>query len=95
MYENDTDYVSAARAIDLYKADKGLNKRKTRSDKDAATSVGVRNSSSAPSNDDSDGSFYESQVNKMSIQQYEANQEAIEKAIRSGKFVYDVSGSAR
>ena len=95
LYENDTDYVSAARAVDLYKADKGLNKRKTRSDKDAATSVGVRNSSSAPSNDDSDGSFYESQVNKMSIQQYEANQEAIEKAIRSGKFVYDVSGSAR
>lgn len=95
LYENDTDYISAGRAIDLYKADKGLNKRKTRSDKDAATSVGVRNSSSAPSNDDSEGSFYESQVNKMSIQQYEANQEAIEKAIRSGKFVYDVSGSAR
>jgi hypothetical protein len=55
----------------------------------------VRNSSSAPSNDDADGTFYESQVNKMSIQQYEANQEAIEKSMRSGKFVYDVSGSAR
>jgi hypothetical protein len=95
LYENDTDFVSASRAIDLYKADKGLNKRKTRSDKDAATSVGVRNSSSAPSNDDADGTFYESQVNKMSIQQYEANQEAIEKSMRSGKFVYDVSGSAR
>ena len=95
LYENDTDYVSAGRAIDLYKADKGLNKRKARSDKDAATSVGTRNSSSTPSNDDSEGSFYESQVNKMSIQQYEANQEAIEKAMRSGKFIYDVSGSAR
>jgi hypothetical protein len=96
LYENDTDFVSASRAIDLYKSDKGLNKtKKTRSDKDAATSVGVRNSSSAPSNDDVDGTFYESQVNKMSIQQYEANQEAIEKAIRTGKFVYDVSGSAR
>jgi len=96
LYENDTDFVSASRAIDLYKSDKGLNKtKKTRSDKDAATSVGVRNSSSAPANADDEGSFYESQVNKMNIQQYEANQEAIEKAIRTGKFVYDVSGSAR
>jgi hypothetical protein len=31
----------------------------------------------------------------MSAVQYEKNQEAIMEAIRSGKFVYDLSGSAR
>jgi hypothetical protein len=31
----------------------------------------------------------------MSMQEYEANQENIVKAMRSGKFVYDISGNAR
>jgi hypothetical protein len=31
----------------------------------------------------------------MSTVQYEKNQEAIMEAIRSGKFIYDLSGSAR
>ena len=39
--------------------------------------------------------IYESSVNQMTTQQYEANQEAIAKAIKSGKFVYDISGNAR
>jgi len=96
LYENDTDYVAAARAIDLYKADKNIGKtpKKDTSSRDAAASVHVRSSSSEPSGGE-EGVFLESQVNKMSIQQYEKNQEAIEKAIRSGKFIYDVSGSAR
>lgn len=96
LYENDTDAKAAARAIDLYKIDTGITKSKTKeSNKDAAQSVGTRGSRSAPSNIDTDGVIYESQVNKMSTQQYEANQEAIAKAIKSGKFVYDLSGNAR
>jgi len=42
LYENDTDHISAARAIDLYKADMGLatsKKVKRSEEKDAATSV--------------------------------------------------------
>jgi hypothetical protein len=31
----------------------------------------------------------------MTSQQYEANQEAIAKALKSGKFIYDLSGNAR
>jgi len=31
----------------------------------------------------------------MSAQQYEKNAEAIMEAIRTGKFIYDVSGNAR
>ena len=37
----------------------------------------------------------ESQVQKMSSQEYERRADEVMEAIRSGKFVYDVSGSAR
>jgi len=95
LYENDSDAKSAARAIDLYKADKGIGKAKKSDNRGAAESVSTRSTRSAPSNVDSDGVIYESQVNAMTSQQYEVNQEAISKAIKSGKFVYDLSGNAR
>lgn len=41
------------------------------------------------------GRFSESQVNKMSMQEYEKNADAIAEAMRSGAFVYDLSGAAR
>jgi hypothetical protein len=95
LYENDTDAKAASRAIDLYKADKGIGKPKKADSRSAAESVSTRSSRSAPSGQDMDGVIYESQVNSMTSHQYEANQEAISKAIKSGKFVYDLSGSAR
>lgn len=96
LYENDTDAKAAARAIDLYKVDKNITKSRTKeSSKDAAQSVGTRGSRSSPSNIDTDGLVYESAVNQMNTHEYEANQEAIAKAIKSGKFVYDISGNAR
>ena len=48
-----------------------------------------------PANVDTEGVFYESQVNAMTSQQYEVNQEAISKALKTGKFVYDLSAGAR
>ena len=95
LYDNESDAVSAARAIDLYKADKGIKTKKTTPDKGAAESVNTRGSRSAPTGESKDGVFYESQVSKMSTFEYEKNQEAIAKALQSGKFVYDISGSAR
>lgn len=96
LYENDTDARAAARAIDLYKADKGIGKSKTRKDdSSAAQSIGSKSSKSAPSSDEQDGVIYESQVAKMSSRQYESNIETIQKAIQSGKFVYDLTGKAR
>jgi len=95
LYDNDSDAKAAARAIDLYKADKGIKTKKATSDKGAAESVNTRGSRSAPTGESKDGVFYESQVNKMSTFEYEKNQEAIAKALQSGKFVYDISGSAR
>ena len=94
LYENDTDAKSAARAIDLYKSDKGIKASKKTSDKDIASAVG-RGTRSAPSASSNDGAIYESQVAKMSMKEYEARQEDINTSMRTGKFVYDLSGSAR
>jgi len=95
LYENDNDAKSAARAIDLYKADKGMSTKKSASDKSAAKSVDSRRSRSKPQGDESTTYIKESQVQKMSPQEYEKRSDEIMEAIRSGKFVYDVSGSAR
>ena len=94
LYENDNDARSASRAIDLYKADKNIAKSKPVSNKDAARSINSRTSRNEP-NTGNDGAFKESQVAKMSPQQYEKAADAIMDAIRTGKFVYDMSGSAR
>ena len=95
LYENDNDAKSAARAIDLYKSDKGMSTKKSASDKSAAKSVDSGRSRSKPQGDESTTYIKESQVQKMSPQEYEKRSDEIMEAIRSGKFVYDVSGSAR
>jgi hypothetical protein len=94
LYENDDDARSASRAIDLYKADKGIKTKKTTSNRDAAKAISKTNSRSEPFSEES-GSIKESAVQKMSAQQYEKNADAIMEAIRSGKFIYDISGNAR
>lgn len=91
LYKNDTDARAAARAIDLYKADKGIRRRKA-SPADAAQSVG-KASSASPST--GRARFKESVVAKMSPSEYEKNEDAIFQAMRDGTFEYDLSGGAR
>ena len=95
LYENDNDARSAARAIDLYKADMGIGKKKPKSDKDAAKSVSTKNSRSKPQENEEASYLKESDVQKMSAREYEKRSDEVMEAIRSGKFIYDVSGSAR
>lgn len=95
LYENDADARSAARAIDLYKADRNITTKKSASSKDAARSVGARNERSKPSSDAMSGAIRESDVQKMSAVEYEKNADDIMEAIRTGNFIYDLSGSAR
>jgi hypothetical protein len=96
LYENDTDARSAARAIDLYKADRNITKAKAKKeDTSAAEGVRTRSERSTPVSQDTEGVIYESQVAKMTSLQYEKNAEAIHKAMQTGKFVYDLSGNAR
>ena len=95
LYENDNDARSAARAIDLYKADMGIGKKKPKSDKDAAKSVATKNSRSKPQENEESTYLKESEVQRMSPKEYEKRSDEIMEAIRSGKFIYDISGSAR
>ena len=94
LYDNETDARSAARAIDLYKADMKMSAPKSK-DKDAAKSVSVKNARSKPQEDATASYMKESDVQKMSSKEYEKRSDEIMEAIRSGKFIYDVSGSAR
>jgi len=94
LYENDNDAMSASRAIDLYKSDRGLGKKKSTS-KDAAFATNTKSTRTKPQTSDESSYLKESQVQKMSANEYEKRADEVMEAIRTGKFVYDVSGSAR
>ena len=91
LYENDEDSKAVISVLNLYKAEKGIFEKETT--KKAAKGVKTKD---RPSVDAADinGTFTESQVNKMSAQEYAKNEQAIMESMRNGKFVYDMSGAA-
>ena len=99
LYDNETDARSAARAIDLYKGDRGMGeetqKKSPKSNKAAASLVNTKSQKSVPEVDDTSKKWKESTVEAMSAEEYEKNSESIMDALRSGNFTYDVSGNAR
>lgn len=62
--------------------------------KEAAKAISSKTTSGSP-RAEGERRFSESQVNKMSMPEYEANEAAIAKSIKDGTFVYDLSGGAR
>jgi len=95
LYENSDDPASVVRVIDLFKVDKGLTKTaKKAKAKDAASTVTKRTRTQVDVEDANDV-IRESEVARMSNKEFEEHSDEINKAIRSGKFVYDVSGKAR
>jgi hypothetical protein len=96
LYENSQDARSAARAIDLYKSDRNIGKKeKVNSGKEAAKAVQTKTQKSMPDTTGKNDMIRESDVQRMSADEYEKNSDTIMEAIRAGNFVYDVSGSAR
>ena len=99
LYENETDARSAARAIDLYKVDRGIEgiekKTKSKSNKSAASLVDAPSSKTLPETSGNSRKWKESSVEAMNSTEYEKNADSIMEAIRSGNFVYDISGNAR
>jgi hypothetical protein len=92
LYENDDDPKSVISVIDLYKFKTGKTPAdKKNTQKAAATSV-----KSKVSEPDTSGGkkIRESEVAHPSYD-YEANEEAIMEAMRTGNFVYDITGGAR
>lgn len=90
IYDGDADDVIWA--VSLYKKEKTTSKANP--NKDAAKAVSNK-APSAPTDTNGKKRFTESQVQKMSLAEYEANEEAIQESQRSGSFVYDLSGAAR
>ena len=95
LYENQDDPQSVIRVIDLFKVDKGMDtKGRRQNSKDAASQVRTKRTTK-PDNDNPAGHLRESEVQRMSTQEYESKSDEIMESIRSGKFIYDVSGGAR
>ena len=96
LYENSEDARSAARAIDLYKSDRNIGKKeKVDSSKEAAKAVSTKTQKTVPDAENKNSVIRESDVQRMSADEYDANSDTIMEAIRSGNFIYDISGSAR
>ena len=96
LYENSDDPMSVVRVIDLYKVDNGMDTRgKKSSTKDAASAVMPKRSSANPEQNSSKPKYTESMVEKMSMAEYEKNQDAILQSSRDNPNFYDISGGAR
>mgnify|MGYP000256273223 FL=1 len=95
LYENSDDAASVIRVIDLYKVDNGMTKSDYAAKRKAAAGTVKKASKASVDAEDTSGSFKESDIARMSAQEYEKQEEAITKAIQTGKFIYDLSGNAR
>ena len=95
LYENSDDPASVVRVIDLYKVDKGLTKTAKKAKAKEAASTVTKRTKTQVDVEDANDAIRESEVAKMSDMEFEERSDEINKAIRSGKFVYDVSGKAR
>jgi hypothetical protein len=101
LYENETDARAAARAIDLYKSDRGFEPsskkqgKKATSSKDAARFVDTKSARSLPETSGRKSKWSESKVDQMNAIEYEKHSDEIREAIQDGDFLYDMSGAAR
>ena len=95
LYENMDDPASVVRVIDLYKIDNGMTVAAKKQSKKAAASTVAKGTRTSIDAEGVQGTIKESDVAKMSDKEFEEKQDQINEAMRKGKFVYDVSGSAR
>ena len=95
LYENSDDPASVVRIIDLYKIDNGLTSNDKKTKRRAAASTVTKRSKTQIDAEGVSNSISESEVAKMSAKEFEERSDEITKAMRSGKFIYDMSGNAR
>ena len=89
------DPGSVIRVIDLYKIDNGMTPTAQKQSRKAAASPVSRGTRTSIDTRGQQGTIKESDVAKMSAREFEDRQDEITEAMRKGKFVYDISGSAR
>jgi len=95
LYENMDDPASVVRVIDLYKIDNGMTISAKKQSKKAAASTVAKGSRTSIDEKGVQGTIKESDVSRMSSKEFEEKQDQINEAMRNGKFVYDITGSAR
>lgn len=88
VYVNEDDAKGVIRVLDLYDLDKGKVQNLANETLEAAKAVNV---ASRPTIDPEKPTFLESEVARMSMQEYEAKEVDIKEAIKDGRFTYDLS----
>lgn len=95
LYENMDDPASVVRVIDLFKIDNGMTLAAKKQSKKAAASTVAKGTRTSLDTKGVQGQIKESDVARMSSKEFEEMQDKINESMRNGKFVYDMSGSAR
>lgn len=95
LYENMDDPASVIRVIDLYKVDNGMTPAAKKDSRKAAASTVTKGTRTSIDTKGVSGQIKESEVAKMSAKEFEERQDEITEAMRKGKFIYDMTGSAR
>lgn len=93
IHNNETDGESVVETLNIFKRE--TKKEVKKPTPSAATSVTKTHTNSPAENPGDRNSFSESQVEKMSIREYERLEDQIDAAKREGRFIYDISGAAR
>lgn len=93
MY-NDNDPIAASEVINLFKLETGYGKRGRKPNQDAAFEVPNKYIPQV-NNGSGEYDFTESQIDAMDAREYDANEDAIDKARKAGRILYDITGAAR
>lgn len=93
--DNNPDADAASDAIELFKVQTGWGRKKQEPVKsnDAAASVPTK-TSTKPDTGTKRHKFSESQVAKMSAKEFDAKEEEIMEAMKTGQFLYDLSAAS-
>jgi hypothetical protein len=93
LYENEDDPLLAAKAVDLYKAEKGIKRAPKADSKNAArdASLVVTKAPQAPADRTDDGKriWKASEVRKLTPRQFEKLEDELDSAISEGRFIQD------
>lgn len=99
LYENDLDYLWASSSIDKYKLEQKSKQKAapapSRDDNRRQAATAVRTPRTPEPINPNAGEWSESRVEALSRKEYDRYENEIDVAIRSGKFIYDLSAGAR
>jgi hypothetical protein len=98
LFEQDEDAQSVIKVLNLFKMEQGekLKPLKEKEDKKkAAGFIDTKGQRTSVDSEEAGNKIKESWVNKLSMKDYEKNEEKIMEAMRTGNFIYDLSGGAR